>query len=391
MVFSVQSALFYYISTGSLPKILLYVTYFFSISLPIILALKARVRINEYRLIFLLIFSFIFLESFLYLDHDLNRAFSSFIIYLGLIAAYYLSKFDLSYLENVFKFVAVVALLGLVYVLSTNPTDLTAAIRRTNTDTEPFAYGPLFWAIVPFAIISFLNHKNIVLCLLYWLGGLVLNLSFLKRFILVDTALLTVIIFFIIASRKKMFLNAVKFAALFAILIAAVIYYQGDLIVPLFDATTDRMLSGSEDLSGFDRWVESKNFLSDASIFQIVFGTGFASSHTYIGVDNPALHIGWINFIFKGGLVFLAFILTPYGRILLLMHQIKTLPLKVQFSIWYLVVELFRLFYLNMHGLDPTMIIFFYALFTIMDYSPIKKRAQIQLRRPLTHENNCSI
>jgi hypothetical protein len=152
----------------------------------------------------------------------------------------------------------------------------------------------------------------------------------------------------------------------------ALLYFTGDLVLSLFDATYNRIESTSEDISGFDRFIESENYLKDVTAFQLVFGTGFASTHQGLGKEAYALHVGWINFIFKGGIIFFLLVLIPYFKLPRLLKNINKLPLKVQFSVWFLVIYFFRLFYVNMSSMAPEMLIFFYSVFNIMDYRALK-------------------
>lgn len=376
ILLTVQNVLFYYIEQGTIPRVFLYVFYFLSFSLSFVLIIKTKVNFTFYRTLFLSSFVLMFIISFIYLDDDFGSVVSMFVIYSQLISAFLFKRFDLDYLSNVFRIIAIIAICSLPYIFLTENIDINLALRRGYTWTEIFTYAALFWAFIPFTIISFLKGKNLTLSIVYWMGAIVLNLLFLKRFILVDSFLLLVVIFFLNTFRKEKFFNSLRFALTLGILLTALLYFKGDTVLPLFDATFKRIESSSEDISGFDRFIESENYLKDVSAFQLVFGTGFASTHQGLGKEAYALHIGWANFIFKGGLIFFLLVLIPYFKLTRLLKNFNKLPLKVQFSVCFLVIYFFRLFYINMSVMAPEMLIFFYSVFNVMDYRDTSKKSK---------------
>ena len=205
------------------------------------------------------------------------------------------------------------------------------------------------------------------LSLFYWCGAFALNLLFLKRFILVDSIILLIVILIINSFRNQKKISNLRLIISLSVVIVIVSLFNIDMFKSLFEATFNRIETSSDDLAGFDRWVESKNYLKEASFIKLIFGNGFTSAHYGLGKESFALHIGWINFIFKGGFIFLLIIIIPYFKLLKIIKIYKIIDLKVKFSFWFMIVYFFRLSYGNMSGFAPEMLIFFYSVFNVMD------------------------
>src|SRR5690606_29530436 len=133
---------------------------------------------------------------------------SMFAIYSQLITAFYFRNIQISFLAEIFKFISIIAVISLPYIFITQDINLDNALLRSYTWTETFYYAALFWAVIPYVLISFLSGNKILLSLFYWSGALALNLLFLKRFILVDSVLLLIVILLINTySEQKKFSN----------------------------------------------------------------------------------------------------------------------------------------------------------------------------------------
>lgn len=369
LLLTLQYILFFYIEEGRAPRVVLYIIYLATIILPIILIQTVRLKYTIFRSVFIFYYLFLAIISLFYMEGDFGQILAGFLIYLAIVNGFYFSKFRIEYLGKVFKYIAILGIIVLPYVLSLERIDVDSALKRDYTWTEMFFFAPIYWAVIPCVILAVLLEKNILVSFIYWVGAVVINLLFLKRFIIVDSLMLIIIIFIINSQKTKKVFSNVKFAALAFVLLAAVLYLKSDLITTLFQATTERIETGSEDVSAFDRWIETSNYLEEANVIQLIFGNGFSGIHMGLGSPHYALHIGWSNFVFKGGIILLLLILVPFLKAFRLLSKVKTLPLHIQFSIWYLCIYFFRLFYGNMHNFSPEMLIFFFAVFNVMDYS----------------------
>jgi len=369
IILTLQYVLFFYIDKGTLPRAIIYGIYLTGAILPFVFIEFKKSRLSMFRLAYFTIFIYLSLITLLNLNVDGGTLISNFLIYFQIFTAYFFSKYDIENLRKLLVPIAVLALVLLAYQLIFKGIDVSVALdKRGYQWTEIFFYNALFWAVIPFMIVSMILNKKLLLPLLYWGGAVILNLIFLKRFIIVDSLLLLLMIIFINSTKEKKIKENLRIILLMVIICMAVLYFKADTVTQLFEATSQRIESSSEDLLGLDRWVEANNYIESASFESLMFGTGFATPHYGLNKEAFALHIGWFNFILKGGFVLLILILISCLRAFSLALRFKSLPLKERFAVCYLLIYFFRLFYVNMHNLSPEMIVFFYSIITVMDY-----------------------
>ncbi|WP_459930739.1 hypothetical protein [Desulfosporosinus burensis] len=131
----------------------------------------------------------------------------------------------------------------------------------------------------------------------------VLGLLFGKRVVIFELAIVLLII--IIATKRRSYIlkmfktGAVTMGLIFLGVFAS--HYIFDLnLINLFEDTWLRLSSDS--IQEFDRFEEFKNIFRQYPYSIIITGAGLGSFHDGPGGIN--LHIGWLNFIFKGGILF---------------------------------------------------------------------------------------
>lgn len=340
---------------------------------PGILLLYYKPKLDLYRIYFLCIFIFNLMTTLIYLCFGEGRNISNIGIYFGMLSAFFMAQIELEVLHNAFKKIAYFGCIMLIYVFVFLEIDIAIALRRGYTWTEIFFYASFYWAVIPFVIMSFLKEKYVKISIVYWMGAITLNLIFLKRFIIVDSILLVGIICVIIYAKNnaklKRFLKATVYIALI-LLISLIVF--GDVITSLFDSVVSRFLSAGENIRDFDRFVESQNYLETVNNLDVLIGKGFLGTHFGLGQEADALHVGWSNFLLKGGIFLISVIIIPYIKIITLIQHIWKLPVKIQFSVFVMLVFAARLIYTNIHSFTPEMMIFFYCLFNVMDYKYIK-------------------
>src|SRR5690606_8661195 len=159
---------------------------------------------------------------------------------LAILTAFYFSTLSTKLLVEIFKALSIIGIVGLIYVFSVESIDLDLALTRGYTWTEIFYYSPLFWAVIPGIILAFLYDKNLILTICYWCGAILLNLMFLKRFIIVDSLLLILVLLFINYHKEKKIISGAKVYALLAIIVSVGLYFYSDFILGLFEATNER-------------------------------------------------------------------------------------------------------------------------------------------------------
>lgn len=370
VLLTVQYVVSYYAgAAGIFPRYVLYIFLTFPIINLVLIYFIARVKWSMYRFVFIAYFFFITFNSIVQAQGEVGEIVANFIMYSAILAAFYFSFVGVSFLFDVFKLVALVGIAGFVYSMSTESIDLESAIRRGYTWTEIFYYASLYWAVIPAVILSFLYERKILIVVLYWILAIILNLIFLKRIILVDSILLLLVVLFINFNKDKKLISGFKLYFIMASLVGLSLYFASEFIVTLFDATNERIESTTDDVSGFDRFVEYRNYFEkEATIIDFFIGKGFSSFHKGLGREAYSLHTGWANFIFKGGLIWLILILIPFFKMIPLIGKFKKLPVDIQFSVALLLIYVPRLFYANMDNFQPVMLVFFYALFKVADY-----------------------
>jgi len=366
----------YYLSNGNQFAMLLFrFINFNTILLPtisIIYFFYNYSHINTYRLFFLVVFTSNIFLTIIYLTFGIGSTKSNIGIYLGILSAFCISKINLNTINKILKTIAILGCIMFVYIIffMNINFDLEVALRRGYTWTEVFYYASFYWAVIPFVVLSFLYGKNIELCIVYWVCSLSLNLLFIKRFIIADSALLVIIILLITGFSNKKKVKIFLKMSIYIILIFAFLYFLfGQILTDLSNTVISRIqILEEEGLSNFDRFVESFNYYKNESFIGILIGKGFLGTHKGLGKEATVLHVGWSNFLFKGGISLLFVIIIPYLKMFTLLRKIKSLPIKIQFSIYIMIIYLFRLMYVNMHSFLPEMIMFFYCIFSIMDY-----------------------
>ncbi len=367
----------YYCNKGIIPFVLYYIVQGMSLFTVFLLAIFIRPKMTIYRYVFLACIGLIFVMSIP--DTRLNLSGSVYItsIYIGMVGAFFFSVYDIKVWHNFFICLSVVSILSLIYVYFGIGVDVEDALRRKYSWDELFFYIALYWAVIPFVISSLLKGKHILLSVLYWAGSIVLNLLVLKRYIIFDSVvLLAVIILILLIHKNKKKVLLYTFISLLAVSGAA-IYFFGDELLILLNKVIERILKTGEDLSTFDRWIETKNYLAVKSYKNILLGEGVLGFHEGLGFVRYALHSGWSNFLLKGGVLLLSLVVAGYAYLLSLTSKIKHAPVTVQFSYWVLIVYVVKLLYSNMHSFAPEMLLFFYCLFNITDYAVAQKKFSI--------------
>ncbi len=373
LILSFQYVAFFYIENKTLSRLFLYVFYGIAFILPAILMYRRKTNQNNYRDFFLISLFPITILTLTNFSEDIPQTVASISIYIQILSAFFFTRFDIDYIEKSFIQLAILSIIAATYIIFKTDIDVASAIKRGYQYTEIFYFPSLFWGVTPFVILSILRNKNLLISTAYWAVSIALNLIIIKRFIIIDSALLLIIIITINLLRKGKIKTFSKTFVIGIIFISLGLIYAGDILLNLLENVTTRIRITSEDLSSFDRLVESKNYLNSTNLFFLIFGKGVGGTHTGLDTISQALHIGWINFILKGGIILLILILIPYFKMIRIAKYLKNTPIKIQFSFWFLLISIFRLSYNNMHSLAPEMLIFFYCIFTIMDYKYIKK------------------
>lgn len=146
-----------------------------------------------------------------------------------------------------------------------------------------------------------------------------------KSFYFIIVLLVIQILFYIVYSQKRQTLldlfvilalaatvNRKLYSSLFSrnviiniIAFTAISYLV--LKLPIFDNVLQRFTDVSENIQEFDRLEESRTVLSEFTIVNYFIGNGLAWASTKAVSSGETIHIGYINLLMKGGLLFLLF------------------------------------------------------------------------------------
>ncbi len=150
-----------------------------------------------------------------------------------------------------------------------------------------------------------------------------LGIAFLKRSCFVNVMTVIVISCIILLFQKKI-RNAIVW--IFVFFIAFIIFYfiLKDAIIMVSQLLFNRFNIITEDIDSFDRIVEWKSFVANSTLKQrlIGFGVGNYLLSLRYGIGNietylNAIHIGWANIIYKGGILYLIFYMYLYKNIIM--------------------------------------------------------------------------
>lgn len=149
---------------------------------------------------------------------------------------------------------------------------------------------------------------------------LILSLIFLKRAGIVNGLLIIMLSF--------IFSNKVNKRIIFALVFFVIAAIAGMFFNSYLDLLFSRFLETGENLEEWDRSKEIDEFFDAVSTSQLTMGHGINNylKMTYVGHDNKpvnALHIGFYNLFYKGGILYFLFTCFLGYKILTLYRYIK--------------------------------------------------------------------
>ena len=314
--------------------------------------------------IFLSIIFFIFIFKGLFANNDLGPTLIDLIVFSQIFIGIRMSKIDINTIHKYLALVSIVGIIGGIYAISIIPFDIQMILGRAMVWRKPFFYAALFWAISPMVLLSYNLNKYKKLALLYWGIGIYLNLLFLKRFILISSILLIVmLIYFKFKNEKKIKIKNkyALFALFFILIIGLVLSFNTNFIeLTLFNKgefLINSTITRFEDInySKLDRTIESINYLNDLQASNFLTGNGAGYYHTYLGNPNLSLHNGWINLLYKGGIFYLSFFVFSFIKAILSMIKLREYNNIYKFYIAHLILVGISFFYGNAWDLTPSM------------------------------------
>lgn len=381
LLISFESIIEYYSSSKMIAALLIYriiaVGY---TAFCFFLFIRSKYKRNSYSAAVMLFFVFIVMWSILCLFlNGVEKDFFTGVIYFGILAGGILSQKRFEIWERLLSIIPYLGIAVMVLMMATQRIDLSIVLRRGYVWTNIFFWGGIYWALIPVVLYHFLNHRGRGIAVIYWICGIIFNLIFLKRFIIVDSVLLLLMIVYILYKENR---NSGRIwgIGVFISCIGIIVYVL--LQNHFMNAMVQQMLQRTGSLSSiweFDRIVESREYFCKESLIYTLLGRGFWGAHSTLGTLNPALHIGWLNFIFKGGILLLIFIAFPVIKSYKSLCSLEHYDKEVKFAVCCLSVYSVKLLYVNMHRFEPELILIFWCCSVVMERTR-KKRAMERFR-----------
>lgn len=160
------------------------------------------------------------------------------------------------------------------------------------------------------------DRKQFILVLVFYF---VLGMAFLKRSCFIDTLLILALSLFI-SSRNKGGNKTFRIILILVVIMVVLLSLFPAINNVVFSALFDRFNS-VDTLDEFDRVIETNQFLSNTTKWQRLFGFGIGNYLTYDRYDTGgssllnALHLGYMNIVYKGGVLYVLFYIILYFKI----------------------------------------------------------------------------
>lgn len=287
--------------------------------------------------------------------------------------------FDENTLYNCFKILSIIGIGFFIYFFFVEGYDFSMIIGKAWSGyvwSKSFYYASILWSVPYFVILSHIKQKDILISTLAWITYIIWNLMFLKRFVFVDTLIIIMYLLFHYMKLNKINLIKVfKICLLIIVIGILLLFVFRDSLEDLLKSVLDRFSNSVSNLASFDRIVELRSYINQASCFELVLGGGFV--HRFIYADNLIrynLHIGWGDFMYHGGIILLILCLLPYFKVprFIKAYRYISNTQKIYFSI--LVLNFFRYMYIGPYVFYPQMLITFLAILYVQNAKLYSKK-----------------
>lgn len=181
------------------------------------------------------------------------------------------------------------------------------------TSTVGFAYCGLYY---------FLSEKKDRLFLFAFLTYFIIGMSFLKRSCFLNCIIIALLSVFL-SSKLGRGKRTIAIVVMALLVFFALIIMIPNLNMLVFDALFQRFSDTANDIKEFDRLIEFNVFNEQMTVKQKITGLGVGNflSYNRYGLINGedtllnALHLGYGNIIYKGGVVYALFYIVTYFKL----------------------------------------------------------------------------
>lgn len=183
----------------------------------------------------------------------------------------------------------------------------------------------LWWALICCSVYSgyyaLINRSKQRVFLFVLLLYFVLGMAFLKRSCFVDVIIIVVFALFLL-SRQGRLGKGFGMMAFVGFIVMLVIFFFPTIFDDVFSSLFSRFSDTAEDVDSFDRLVEWRVFQDNTTLRDRLFGKGVGAFLIYerygkgeASVLN-ALHLGYANIIYKGGILYALFYIILYIKVI---------------------------------------------------------------------------
>lgn len=222
--------------------------------------------------------------------------------------------------HSIMKVVSIIAVALGIYALIFF--DFSYANIETRGGTWSLSYT-LWWTAgacwIYWAFYGLIIKKDVLFSIGPAVVYIVLGLMFLKREVVAYSAIIGLV--FLILGRNKIN-KSIKTIVFVFVLVFLVYSFAPGIFSGAFNLIIDRF-DGIENVEEFDRNIESNNYLQEASVVQLIFGNGIGHYHIFNNIHLAeqrgilnATHLGYVNILYKGGVVFVVFYLVLVIKLL---------------------------------------------------------------------------
>ncbi len=374
-LFSIQFVTEYYIGSGMMPKFFIYINALLTVFLPLygmnknhFLSSGGTIRFKStYEAMYFFCFAVVSLITLAFMPFNgrISRDVVCFCIYLQIFTALVYADLNESFFLKLFRIASIISVIGFVYAVSSINFDFSLALNRGYQGEEIFYYAGLFWASTAYVVLAVMMKKDIVWSFICLTLNVVLNLIIVKRMILLEVGVCFFVLLLMLFKEKRNFKIVLKLLAIVGAVFLVLRFTVWDMVSGLFESVFERTTESAVDIDSFNRFVESKNFFSEASFFDIALGGGFGATHTGLGKEAEALHVGWTNFILKGGIPLFLIMTIPFVIAVKRFAEYRYLPTKSKLAMWILLLYFPTLFLANCHAFYPKLFLLCWSLINV--------------------------
>lgn len=274
-------------------------------------------RLNPWERSFLILIIYFFLVGFLHGGGMSNSIIGLMLsqdiryVMFFLIGGMFAFGGNMKSFHQIMKILGVISIIfGILALLTFNPT-----VQKIDTREGTWSISYYYWwcssaCFYYWGYYVMFEKKDQVIGYGVMIAYVVLGLLFLKRSAVVEFAV--VLAFYtIFAPKKRGYLKPIILVLLGFVVIMVM---RGSFVKTLYDLMMGRFGVAMEE---FDRAIEADSYFASANTIDLIFGNGIGHYYDSFGIKEAertlnALHLGWANIIYKGGVFYALFMIILY-------------------------------------------------------------------------------